>query len=53
MKLLAAALTALTIAYSTAQAAETISGPSRVLDGDTVVVGGIHVRLKGVDAAEM
>jgi endonuclease YncB( thermonuclease family) len=29
-----------------------ISGPSRVLDGDTVVVGEIHVRLKGVDAPE-
>ena len=26
-----------------------ISGPSRVIDGDTVVVGEIHVRLKGVD----
>jgi endonuclease YncB( thermonuclease family) len=30
----------------------TISGPSRVVDADTVVVNGIHVRLKGVDAAE-
>jgi endonuclease YncB( thermonuclease family) len=49
--LLAAALVA-SIAFSAAQAAETLSGPSRVLDGDTVVVGGIHVRLKGVDAAE-
>ena len=36
---------------STAHAAE-ISGPSRVIDGDTVVVGDVHVRLKGVDAAE-
>ena len=31
----------------------TISGPARVIDGDTVVVAGIHVRLKGVDAAEL
>ena len=30
----------------------TITGPARVIDGDTVVVGGTHVRLKGVDAAE-
>ncbi len=30
----------------------TISGPARVIDGDTVVVGDTHVRLKGVDAAE-
>jgi endonuclease YncB( thermonuclease family) len=29
-----------------------ISGPARVIDGDTVVVGGTSVRLKGVDAAE-
>jgi endonuclease YncB( thermonuclease family) len=31
----------------------TISGPARVIDGDTVVVAGVHVRLKGVDAAEL
>ena len=30
----------------------TISGPVRVIDGDTVVVAGTTVRLKGVDAAE-
>ena len=29
-----------------------VSGPAREIDGDTVVVSGIHVRLKGVDAAE-
>jgi endonuclease YncB( thermonuclease family) len=29
-----------------------ISGPARVLDGDTVDVAGLRVRLKGVDAAE-
>jgi endonuclease YncB( thermonuclease family) len=31
----------------------TVSGPARVIDGDTVVVAGVHVRLKGVDAAEL
>jgi endonuclease YncB( thermonuclease family) len=31
----------------------TISGPARVIDGDTVVVASPTVRLKGVDAAEM
>ena len=31
----------------------TISGPAHVIDGDTVVVADIHVRLKGVDAAEL
>jgi endonuclease YncB( thermonuclease family) len=30
----------------------TITGPARVIDGDTVVVGITHVRLNGVDAAE-
>ncbi|MBA4033535.1 MAG: hypothetical protein C0480_02870 [Bradyrhizobium sp.] len=42
------------IAASTAAAASftTISGPSRVLDGDTVAVGNIIIRLKGVDAPE-
>jgi endonuclease YncB( thermonuclease family) len=34
-------------------AALTISGPARVIDGDTVVVAGTRVRLKGVDAAEL
>ena len=35
-----------------AAAPATITGPARVVDGDTVVVGGVAVRLKGVDAAE-
>jgi endonuclease YncB( thermonuclease family) len=33
--------------------APTISGSARVIDGDTVVVAGTTVRLKGVDAAEL
>jgi endonuclease YncB( thermonuclease family) len=38
---------------STTTAAATIGGPARVIDGDTVVVAGTRVRLKGVDAAEL
>jgi micrococcal nuclease len=30
-----------------------VTGPARVIDGDTVVVAGTTVRLKGVDAAEL
>jgi endonuclease YncB( thermonuclease family) len=33
--------------------ATTISGPARVIDGDTIVVNNTHVRLKGVDAEEL
>jgi endonuclease YncB( thermonuclease family) len=29
-----------------------IAGPARVVDGDTVVVGGVRVRLEGIDAPE-
>jgi endonuclease YncB( thermonuclease family) len=39
--------------YPALAAAATISGPARVIDGDTVVVAGTTVRLKGVDAAEL
>jgi endonuclease YncB( thermonuclease family) len=44
-----------TISTTTASttAMPTISGSARVIDGDTVVVAGIHVRLKGVDAPEL
>ena len=31
----------------------TISGPARVVDGDTVIVNGTSIRLRGVDAAEL
>jgi endonuclease YncB( thermonuclease family) len=30
-----------------------IEGPVRVIDGDTIVVAGVHVRLNGVDAEEV
>ena len=36
-----------------AGAAERLAGRARVLDGDTIVVSGIHVRLKGVAAPEV
>ena len=30
-----------------------LSGPARVIDGDTLVIGGTHVRLAGIDAEEL
>ena len=30
----------------------TITGPVRVVDGDTIVVGGVRIRLEGIDAPE-
>ena len=38
---------------SPAAAGERLAGRTHVLDGDTIVVGGIHVRLKGVAAPEV
>jgi hypothetical protein len=38
---------------STTTAAATLSGPARVIDGDTVVAAGTRVCLKGVDAPEL
>jgi endonuclease YncB( thermonuclease family) len=34
-------------------AAERLVGRARVIDGDTIVVGGVHVRLQGVAAPEV
>jgi endonuclease YncB( thermonuclease family) len=50
-----AALTLLLLLTTTTPATKlrSIDGPAYVLDGDTVVVGTTHVRLKGVDAAEL
>ena len=57
MKLMtAAALTALTMLASPVWAGSaTLSGPVRVIDGDTIVLtnSNIHVRLNGVDAPEV
>ena len=43
---------AVLMSTSAAAAAAEITGPGRVVDGDTVIVGDTRVRLKGVDAAE-
>jgi endonuclease YncB( thermonuclease family) len=53
--LIAAALGALYFGVSGAQyiTRSTISGSVRIIDGDTVIVAGTVVRLKGVDAAEL
>lgn len=32
---------------------ETLHGPARVADGDSLVVGGVRVRLEGIDAPEL
>ena len=41
------------LALSAAAAGERLAGRARVLDGDTIVVSGITVRLKGVAAPEV
>ncbi len=49
-------LASLALALMLASAAAdplSVTGPSRIIDGDTVVVGTTHVQLKGVDAAEL
>ena len=38
---------------SPAMAAERLVGRAGVIDGDTIVVGGVHVRLQGVAAPEV
>ena len=40
------------VALSSNQTKQTVQGPAKVIDGDTVIVNEIHVRLKGVDAPE-
>lgn len=37
----------------TSASAADITGPSRVIDGDTIVINGTHIRLQGLDAEEM
>ena len=34
-------------------AAGNLTGPAYVIDGDTIIVAGVHVRLNGVDAPEV
>jgi micrococcal nuclease len=44
---------ALLVLTGTAEAAERLVGVPRIIDGDTVAVNGITVRLNGIDAEEM
>ncbi|WP_196108625.1 thermonuclease family protein [Brucella intermedia] len=46
---------AVLIAYLPIRSAprEALAGPVYVIDGDTVILGKIHIRLKGIDAPEM
>jgi endonuclease YncB( thermonuclease family) len=45
---------ALALLFAVAPAsAETIHGAGRAIDGDTIAVDGVHVRLKGVAAPEL
>src|SRR4051794_4637588 len=48
-----ALMVALLAAAVPAAAGERLAGRAHVLDGDTIVVDGIHVRLKGVAAPEV
>ena len=41
------------IALSLPAAGERLAGRASVLDGDTIAVGGVHVRLEGVAAPEV
>ena len=38
--------------HATMPAAQNLSGAARVIDGDTIVINGTHIRLAGVDSPE-
>lgn len=46
-------LFALALISTSAHALDRLAGPARVIDGDTIAVSGIHIRLKGVAAPEL
>lgn len=48
----AAALVLVLLFATAAAAAEAIAGPARVVDGDTIVVAEVRVRIFGIDAPE-
>jgi endonuclease YncB( thermonuclease family) len=54
MRLLTALVLALALALAVASSAQaqTVSGSARVLDGDTIEVGGVRVRLEGLHCPE-
>ena len=43
---------ALATAVASAQATSVLVGTAHVIDGDTIIVAGEHVRLEGIDAPE-
>ena len=43
---------ALVVGTTTTASAETLSGPARVIDGDTIELAGERIRLHGIDAPE-
>lgn len=54
--LLVAGIALASVAIATAYALKaetTISGPARVIDGDTIIINGTHFRLQGLDAEEL
>ncbi len=53
LRCIASRFSILLLATLPAHAAERLVGRAHVLDGDTIVVAGIHVRLKGVAAPEV
>jgi len=44
--------TTLALLFATSASAVPTSGPARVVDGDTLYVGNVKVRLQGIDAPE-
>lgn len=52
MRILFSALALLLLAIPPAQAQQTVSGTARAIDGDTIDLQGVRIRLLGIDAPE-
>jgi endonuclease YncB( thermonuclease family) len=48
----AAVLTFALLTLCTAAQAEDLTGPPRIIDGDTLAIGSTRIRLEGIDAPE-